>query len=83
MTAGMLPVSKRAVLQRINRKLRKNMEMVRTLRGHRWQSDGGRFFRVDLDRNVLIQKHVDLDQLAKDLGVLYPYEEIVDEQPNG
>jgi hypothetical protein len=69
-------VTKRALLQRINRALRKREEMVRTLRGERWRNDLGDYFRIDLSRNVILEKHVDLRELGHRLKVLQAWEHV-------
>ncbi len=59
MTAGNASGEQAAVLQRINRKLRKDMEMVRTLRVDRWESDVGGSSASTWSATCS-QKHVDL-----------------------
>ena len=76
MTITAVPVSKRALLQRINRALAKEEEMVKTLRGDRWLHDLGRYYRLDLNRNVIMEKHVDLEETGRQLGVLAKYERV-------
>lgn len=72
------PVTKQALLQRINRALKKSDQKVRTLRGDRWRSDLGDYFRIDLDRNVILEKHVDLEELGRELAVLHRWEHLAD-----
>jgi len=61
-------VSAPAVLKRINRKLARKSQKLRTYRTCR---NGFRpFYLFDLDRNITITEHVDLEQFARDLGVL-------------
>ncbi len=72
------PVSKRALLQRINRALREQGQMVKTLRGERWRNELGDHYLLDFDRNVIIGKHVDLVDLGKNLKVMRPWEHLAE-----
>jgi len=65
-----VPVSARALLQRINRKLAKAGEMVHKSRsGH-----CGEYFRIDTKRNILTETAVNLDGLGRRVGVLRAWE---------
>jgi hypothetical protein len=68
-------VSLQATIQRINRKLRKD---GKTLKKNRSSFDGnlGDYFVVDLTRNFVVDRDVDVEELARDNGVLKPYERI-------
>lgn len=65
-----IPVSPRALIQRINRKLRDENEVVRAARGERAKQQLGDFYRLDVDRNAVVQTDVDLEELGRELGVL-------------
>ena len=68
-------VSERAMAARINRELKKQGESLRRCReDSRWFHDLGQYYTLDLERNVISDKQVDLTELAKKLGVLRPYE---------
>jgi hypothetical protein len=67
-----LAVSKRALVQRINRQLRKQDEKLKGARG----ANAGEYRRVDTDRNFLIEEDVDLEALGRELGVLAAYERL-------
>lgn len=72
-----IPVSERALLARVNRKLAAEEEIVRKSRraysaGH-VLVDQGDFVRVDVGRNCVIDA-VDLEALGRELGVLAGYE---------
>lgn len=71
-----LVVSERAVIQRINRKLRPDLQMLRKARGVRAVYDVGQFCVVDLRRNLVLHTHVDVEDLAHELEVLKPWEEV-------
>ncbi len=67
-------VSARAAQQRINRKLRPSLQMLRKSR--RWSSDTGSFYLLDLGSNWLVQGHVDVEALGRELGVLDAHESV-------
>jgi hypothetical protein len=72
-------VSERAVIQRINRKFRKEdgppaRELKKT-RGARAMLDLGYFYILDTERNFIDEHHVDLEALGRELGVLSDGEE--------
>lgn len=71
----MIIVSKRALIQRINRRLLPQMEAIRRF-GPSNQCDG--FYRVDIRLNAVVQRSVDLEQLGRELGVLSESEHIAD-----
>jgi hypothetical protein len=70
------PVSMRAIIQRINRKLTADGEMLRAARGERAQLDLGDYFVVDLSRNAVVTPHASPVALARKLGVLKPWERL-------
>jgi hypothetical protein len=70
-----VPVSLRAVLQRINRKLRDDGEAIRAARSERARSDFGDYYVVS-DRSGVWPTHVDPEALAREIGVLQPWEEM-------
>ena len=59
-----------ALVQRINRVLRKEGEQLRKSRGLRFWSDLGDYYIVDLYRNFIVAGHVDLESLGRELRVL-------------
>ncbi len=80
-----VPVSERALIQRINRKLQADDEMIRA---SRWiRSDGrlyedsntGRFFIVNFRTNFMGASHVDIEVLGHELGALKAWEELASE----
>ncbi len=76
------PVSERALLQRINRRLAADNEVVKKSRpvydqGRPvYSSDLGEFFRINLLRNFLVEGNVDLEALGRELGVLREWESL-------
>ncbi len=80
MKAGLkAKVTSRAVIQRINRKLAPDMEKLRTTRGERMQLEVGRYHVVDFGRNIITGVNIDPEEMARALGVLEDYEEMVED----
>ncbi len=71
-----VPVSERALVQRINRKLKDDSAVVKKARRTpSMEQDGfGRYFRLDYSGNRIVDKDVDLEVLGRDVDVLRPYE---------
>jgi len=74
-----VPITERALSQRINRKLVGENEGLRSTRpGSEAASKLGRFYIVDLGRNSITAHGIDsLEQLGRELGVVRDHEEIV------
>jgi len=68
-----VPVTIRALIQRINRKLEQNDQRLRTARA----SDLGRYYILDFKHNSVVKRHVDPEALGRDFGVLKDYELLV------
>jgi hypothetical protein len=70
------PITTRALVQRINRKLAPKFEQVRKIREPRapYTEAWGEFFNVDFNRNVVLETSVDLEDLGRELRVLRPWE---------
>lgn len=73
-----VPVSLRALVARINRKLAPD-EMLKATRGERWRDELGDFYLVDLDANAVMAKHVDPESYGRKLGVLKAWERLQEE----
>ena len=77
---GQVPVTMRAIVQRINRKLAADgYRRLKQSRGRPWKyldCDVGKWFLVDGGRNQVEQTHVDPEEFAKKLGVLQPWEKV-------
>jgi hypothetical protein len=70
-----VPVSERALFARCDRALKKNGESLKRSRDESASfHELGRFYTVDIQRNVIAAKDVDLEQLARELDVLRPFE---------
>jgi hypothetical protein len=74
-----VPISHRALIQRINRKLAKDSMILKTARlystGHE-NTNLGRYYIVDQTKNSLAYSHCDLDYWGKRLEVLAEWEEL-------
>ena len=70
-------ISERALLQRVNRKLRGSGEQIRTARSPRVELDLGRYFVVNVRGSFLANHHIDLEALARDLEALKPWEALM------
>ncbi len=72
-----VPVSTRAVIQRINRQLAPD-QVLRATRGDRARLDLGDYWVHETSRNLTLQTRVDPEDFARELGVLKDYEVVVD-----
>lgn len=72
-------VSPRAVIARINRKLKPELQAVRVTRGRlAHERDFGPYYLIDYNRNWITDKDVGLEELARELGVLKSWEMVED-----
>jgi hypothetical protein len=72
-----VPVTERALLQRINRKLRKEQDsVVKKARGENVALTIGEYFMVGFHSNAVMEQDVDLKKLGKELGVLRAWESL-------
>ena len=76
----MRPVSEKALIGRINRRLKPDGELVRTARSLRAEHNVGRHYRLDVYRNLIVEMHVDLEELGRRVGALRQSERL-DNQP--
>jgi hypothetical protein len=75
-----LPISKRAAIARINRYYQREDSgyRLKTTRGQRWRNDLGDHYILDIYRNWIIEKHIDVEELARELEVLAAWETVAD-----
>ena len=71
-----VPVTMRALTQRINRKLRHDDQRLRTAR-RGWFSDLDHYYVLDFKHNWIVKRDVDPEALGRDLGVLKDYEQLL------
>ncbi len=72
-----VPVTERAVVQRINRKLRDDDQVLKVTRGERARLDLGDFYILNWRLNVIADKFVDPEEMGRELGVLQPWERVI------
>jgi hypothetical protein len=70
-----LKVTMRSVIQRINRKLAADGEVLRAARSARARFDHGDYFVVS-ERAGIHPSHVDPEEMARELGVLKTWEQV-------
>ncbi len=80
MNKEQIPISRQALIKRINRVLAKRpwAEKLHTSRGWREKLNLGDYYRIDVYRNCVVDHHVDLEELGVDLEVLLPQELLAD-----
>ncbi len=66
----MKKVSKKNLIQRINRQLGKNHLKLKTNTSKKWQKDLGDYYVLDSKMNAVIHDHVDLETFGREKGVL-------------
>lgn len=74
-------VTQSAVISRINRKLAHEGEALKKSRSMRMYLEVGDFYILNINGNYIVRHHMDVEDLARELGVLYPFEEIADTRP--
>jgi hypothetical protein len=85
----LVPVSERALVQRINRALAKEHGKVgsppfarvqlKKTKGARALFDLGEYYEVDVSRNFIREHHVDIEAAGRELKCLEPWEKLVEE----
>jgi hypothetical protein len=73
-------LSPAAVLKRVNRRLARDLEVLRKNRGGPYMERYGDWLRIDLNHNSLIGSTDDLEAFARDLGVLQAWERLATEK---
>lgn len=80
-TRAKVPITRRALIQRINRVLAKDGEVLKTNRHPGvGRDDLGRHYVVDVNRNFLVDRDVDLEEVGRRLKVIAGYETIEEER---
>jgi hypothetical protein len=73
------PVSKAALMARINRKLSRTNQRLKAARGDRQRLDLGDYYVINVNRNWIVSKGIDLEEYARELDVLQPWEALTSE----
>jgi hypothetical protein len=71
-------VSLPALIKRINRRLAENDARLRTSRSERCRFDLGNYYVHDVNRNFIVETHVDPEVLGRELGALQDYETVTE-----
>jgi hypothetical protein len=69
-----VPVSTRALIARLNRKLRQDGEVLKTARGERMCQQVGAFYVIDVSLNAVVGHDVDIERYGRDYGCFAPHE---------
>ena len=75
-----LPVSVRALIRRINRRLSHSGERLRTPHSGRGLTELGQYFILNVTHNVVVMHHVDPEAIGRKIGVLAGWESVVKEK---
>ena len=73
----LVPITEKALYQRINRKLRSQDAVLKRARGSA-QTTLGDYFVVDFYGNFVKQHHVDIERLGRELDVLAEWEKLAE-----
>jgi hypothetical protein len=75
-----LLLTPRTLNQRIQRRLRHDGQHLRASRSSKTELQVGRFYIVDVYHHHIVQTDVDPETLARDLGILRPWEQVAAEE---
>jgi len=76
MNGPKLPITLRALLQRIDRALAKKDQCLKKTLSEQAVRELGEYYILDRNKMVALKDHVDPKALGKELGVLESYEEV-------
>ncbi len=77
-TLPKVPVSRRAFVQRLERRLARDGKSILTSREGTWaRKELGEFYIVNARAQRVVEDHVDPEALGRELGVLKPFERLV------
>ncbi|MBZ5527075.1 MAG: hypothetical protein LAN71_04110 [Acidobacteriia bacterium] len=74
----LVPVSERAIVQRLNRAMGKEGLRLKKARSTQTETSVGEWYVIDITRNFVAQQDVDLAKLAKKWKVLAAWETVGD-----
>ncbi len=78
-TSPRVPVGERSLIQRLNRRLAKDSQKLYASRSRAAVSNFGKFYIADTSTGEITASLIDLEGLARDLGVLHPWESLASE----
>lgn len=70
--------SKQALVARVQRALKRDNQVLRASRSERDRLEFGDYYIVNLDNNTVQAWHIKLEDLARELGCLKPFEELAE-----
>ncbi len=86
----MIPVTTRALVQRINRAFEREdgrdphlegpWRVLKSVRGLRAREEFGDYYVLDARINVVMEDFVDVEELGREIDALKPYEQLVEEE---
>ena len=74
-----VPVTMRALVQRINRRLASESQCLKKARGKTAMTDLGAYYVLHYGNNTIVALKVNVPALAQDLGALKPWEALEEE----
>lgn len=77
-TTKTVPVTRRAVMQRVNRKLAQKDEALRAWRTSSNEYSAGDLYHLDFNANAVLDVNVELEPFAREVGALQPWEEMTE-----
>jgi hypothetical protein len=72
-------VTTRAAIARVNRKLKPDLKALKATRGERFRQEQGDYYVLDYRSRWIVEKHVDVEAYARELGVLHEWERVVED----
>jgi len=69
-------ITEKALIARINRKLKPDGQILKKTRGERAILDLGYFYVIDIYQNISLWTRVDIEAFGKELGVMKDYETV-------
>jgi len=74
-----VPVRKRALERRVNRFLAGKGQRLRRPRGACGQASVGPYYLLDLNKNLMLEKNVELEEFGRRIGAMKDWEVLADE----
>lgn len=71
-----ITISKGTAIKRLNRAMAHDYLQVKTTRSYVAYLEFGDHYVIDFNRNFIADHHVDIEALAKEWGVLRPFERV-------
>jgi len=78
MTKGQVPITRRTLIQRINRRLAPELKQLCASRDGRVRPELGDFYEINLNTAEVEVTHVDPEKWGQEMGVLKAWETVVD-----